>query len=206
MADRLLLVVEGPDDKHVVYALVTRHNFKPEFKVQDEGGYETLFERLSPRLKPGSDLERFGIVVDADTDVLARWQSLRGVLNKAGYANLPANPDPAGTVVDQEFMPRLGIWIMPNNELPGMLEDYMAFLVPANDGLLGRARQCLEAIPEEERRFAEVHRHKALIHTWLAWQEDPGTPLGQAITKRYFDPETPHATAFVAWLSRLFAG
>ena len=60
--------------------------------------------------------------------------------------------------------------------------------------------------PKEERRFAEVHRSKALMHTWLAWQDDPGTPIGLAITKRYFDPETPHATAFVEWLSRLFAG
>ncbi len=204
MADRLFLVVEGPDDKHVILALVTRHDFKPEFKVQDEGGYGTLFERLSPRLKPGSDLERFGIVVDADADIVSRWQSLKGVLGRAGYADLPDHPDPAGTVVNHETLPRLGVWIMPDNVLPGMLEDYMAFLVPADDALMERARRCLDTIPAEDRRFAEIHRPKALIHTWLSWQEDPGTPLGQAITKRYFDSEARHASAFIAWLSRLF--
>lgn len=44
-----------------------------------------------------------------------------------------------------------------------------------------------------------------MIHTWLAWQDDPGTPLGQAITKRYLDAEGPHVAAFLSWLTRLFA-
>src|SRR5436190_24268592 len=34
---------------------------------------------------------------------------------------------------------------------------------------------------------------KALIHTWLAWQEKPGRPLGLAITARYFDATASYA-------------
>jgi hypothetical protein len=63
----------------------------------------------------------------------------------------------------------------------------------------------VDEIPVEERRFAAVHSVKALIHTWLAWQDDPGTPLGQAITKRYFDADAPHVDQLLAWLTRLFA-
>ncbi|HST61263.1 MAG TPA: DUF3226 domain-containing protein, partial [Longimicrobium sp.] len=53
------------------------------------------------------------------------------------------------------------------------------------------------------RRFSPVHRSKALIHTWLAWQEQPGSPMGQAIGKRDLDAQAPQAQRFVAWLQRL---
>jgi hypothetical protein len=205
MAERLLLVVEGPGDKDVISAIRDRHDFKPQFKVEFEGGYETLRKRLSPRLKPGGDLERLGIVVDADTDATARWQSFKGVLERSGYANIPDQPDPTGTVVDHAIRPRVGVWIMPDNALPGMIEDFLAFLAPENDSLIGRARACLENIPVEERRFPVQHHTKALIHTWLAWQKEPGQPFYQAITKRYFEAEGPRVSSFLAWLTRLFA-
>ena len=205
MAERLLLVVEGPDDKHVIWAIVKRHDFKPEFEVKEEGGYEALRERLSSRLKPGSDLERLGIVVDADTDAAARWQSFKGILERAGYANVPEQPEPEGTVVEHDILPNVGVWIMPDNLQKGRIEDFLSFLVPEDDTLIGRARASLEGIPVEERRFP-VHRHtKALIHTWLAWQKEPGKPLGQAITARYFEAEGPRVAAFLGWLTRVFA-
>jgi hypothetical protein len=205
MADRLLLVVEGPDDKHVLLAILNRHQFAPLFTIRDEGGFQTLLSRVSIHLKPGTDLERFGIVIDADADIRTRWQEIKRILNRAGYGNIPGDPDPAGTVIDQQDLPRVGVWVMPDNILPGMLEDYLCFLVPAGDGLFDRARRCVDEIPAEERRFAEVHLTKAVIHTWLAWQDDPGTPLGQAITKRYFDADGPHVSQLLAWLTRLFA-
>ncbi len=205
MADRLLLVVEGPDDKHVLWAILARYQFDPRFTIQEEGGLQKLIDRASLRLKPGTDLERFGIVVDADADIRARWQKIRGLLlERAGCEAVPENPDPAGTVLDRVDHPRVGVWIMPDNSLPGMLEDYLSFLVPAGDLLFERARRCVDEIPVEERRFAEAHTSKALLHTWLAWQDDPGTPLGQAITKRYFDPDAPQVGHFLAWLTRLF--
>jgi hypothetical protein len=205
MADRLLLVVEGPDDLHVISNIMMRHQFQPKFKVLSEEGYEKLVSRISARLKPGTDLERFGVIVDADMDIQARWQAIKGILNRAGYAGTPDNPDPAGTIIHHEDLPRVGVWIMPNNTLPGMLEDYLRLLVPEGDVLFERARRCVDEIPEEERRFIAAHFTKALIHTWLAWQDDPGTPFGLAITKRYFDSDVPHVQGLLDWLSRLFA-
>ncbi|MDB5081366.1 MAG: hypothetical protein JWP00_3290, partial [Chloroflexi bacterium] len=35
---------------------------------------------------------------------------------------------------------------------------------------------------------------KAHIHTYLDWQEDPGTPLGPGITRKYFDAGVLRAT------------
>jgi hypothetical protein len=84
MADRLLLVVEGPDDKHVLWAILARHQFAPQFTIRDEGGFQTLLARVPIHLKPGGDLERFGIVVDADADIRSRWQEIKRILDRAG--------------------------------------------------------------------------------------------------------------------------
>lgn len=199
------LVVEGPNDKHVLFALVAYHNFKPEFVIKDEEGLPNLLLRLPAQLMPTSGLDRLGIIIDADAAIRNRWESIKKILEKAGYSDVPVDPDPNGTVIDHEFLPRVGVWIMPDNSPPGMLEDYLTYLVPGGDRLFARANQVLDEIPKEERRFADHHRSKALLHTWLAWQEDPGTPLGWAITKRYFTADSHQVTKLISWLTRLFA-
>ncbi len=205
MAFSKLLVVEGNDDLRVISSILKRHNFEPHFEIQDEGGYESLLKRLDRRLRLGTDVEQLGIVVDADENATSRWDSIRSVLEKAGYLGVSAGPELGGAVMTHGELPRLGVWVMPNNELPGMLEDYLACLVPVGDTLFERASQAIEGIPIDERRFIQNHQCKALIHTWLAWQEDPGTPLGLAITKKYFETEVPNVQNFLNWLTRLFA-
>jgi hypothetical protein len=111
-------------------------------------------------------------------------------------------PDQNGTIIEQEGFSTIGIWLMPDNKLPGILEDFISFLVPDDDTLWKRAKKCLEHISPDERRFSS--ESKALVHTWLAWQEEPGTPLGQAIRARYLDAKAPYAKKLVDWLNRLF--
>jgi hypothetical protein len=205
MGDRLLLVVEGRDDERVISAIRDHHAFSPKFEIEAQGGYEKLRNGIGIRLKAGTELKRLGIVVDADTEILSRWESIKGVLVKAGYQDVPDLPDPKGTIVEHDILPRVGVWIMPDNTVPGMLEDYMTFLIPENDGLLEYARKSMNEIPLADRRFSEIHQSKALIHTWLAWQETPGIPLGQAITRRFFDADRPAVVDFLNWLTRLFA-
>jgi hypothetical protein len=43
-----------------------------------------------------------------------------------------------------------------------------------------------------------------LIHSWLAVQETPGTPMGLAITKRYLNTDDENCQVFIDWLKRLF--
>ncbi|MDQ2808925.1 MAG: hypothetical protein M3Z04_18780 [Chloroflexota bacterium] len=48
---------------------------------------------------------------------------------------------------------------------------------------------------------------KAYIHTWPAWQEEPGKPMSVAIhPNHYLDAQAPAAQTFVDWLGRLFGG
>ncbi len=203
MSERYLLLVEGKDDEHVFYHLLEHYRMPERFAIKNYEGISKLVASLPVRLK-ASDLERLGIVVDANTSLDARWQSLQDILIRAGYRNVPRSPQAEGTIIRYENKPVVGIWLMPDNRLPGTLEDFCGFLVPPGDPLWDRAGQCLEQMPENERRFPPARRSKALIHTWLAWQAEPGKPLGTAITARYLDADAPHALQLMQWLRRLF--
>jgi hypothetical protein len=140
-------------------------------------------------------------------DLAARWQSLRDRLTTAGYQNVPGNPISGGTILNpppKTLLPRVGVWIMPDNQATGILEDFLRFLVPAGSRLFSHVESSVAAIPEEERRFSQLDRPKAVIHTWLAWQERPGKPLGTAITARFLDPNVAQVDVLVTWLKGLF--
>lgn len=216
-----LLLVEGFDDQYVVRELLKFHQIpciipdRPEkgvkptddtIRIYQTNGFDALRDELDSVLDR-INLERLGIIVDADTNILSRWDSLRSVLNNAGAINMPEAPEPNGTIFQVARPDRtltVGVWLMPDNTLPGILEDFIELLVPAGDTLLPRAQNCLAQIPESERRFRPADAQKALIYTWLAWQENPGTPLGQAITATYLDADAPRAGQLAAWMRLLF--
>jgi len=94
---------------------------------------------------------------------------------------------------------------MPDNRLPGMLESFVACLIPDGDPLDLRARDCLRQIEcDGLNRYRLIHRPKAFIHTWLAWQENPGLPMGQAITAQALNHNKVLAATFMGWLNCLF--
>lgn len=208
------LIVEGKNDGIVICTLCHRHDIaahkfeakqrppRDEIACKGIGSIEKLRDQIDVELLE-SDLEVMGIIVDADTDLQARWDSLCSRLRECGYSQLPRQPDARGTIIEEPGKVRLGIWIMPNNRLDGMLEDFVAFLIPPADKLWGYVQTCVENISPDERPFGS-HEAKAKIHTWLAWCEQPGTPLGSAIQRRYLDAHVPEALEFVAWIRRLF--
>lgn len=196
------LLVEGKDDEHVFYSLLAHHNVPDNFKVKNKEGFEKLLSELDVE-HDESDLKRLGIVVDADFDLPSRWRSITSTLADMRYT-LPDAPRPDGTIVTREDGRVIGIWLMPDNNLTGMLEDFISFLGATDDELWALAEKCLNEVSEVSQRFIPNHRIKAHIHTWLAWQEDPGTPLGLAITKRYLDAEAPSAQRLVGWIRELF--
>ena len=203
MADKAVLLVEGKDDEHVFYALLNFHGVPDAFRIKDKQGIDNLLGTLDVELL-ASELERLGIVVDADIDVASRWRRITGILTVSGYSNIPILPNPAGTIIVEVGRPTVGVWIMPDNSIPGMLEHFVRFLVPPNDPLWDRAVRCIDNVPENERSFPPQHLIKAQLHTWLAWQTEPGAPLGLAITKRYLEADAVHAHGLINWIRRLF--
>jgi hypothetical protein len=196
------LLVEGKNDQHVIWALCNQYQLPETFSVEvaeENGteGIETLLTGLPARLDEPK-LETLGIVVDADSDLAARWQAIRDRLMKSKYENIPQVPPAEGWVYVAPDLPRVGVWLMPNNQLPGMLENFVAQLIPFDDVLHPKAEAALQEIEQECLNcYTSVHRPKALIHTWLAWQKTPGMPMGQAITAQVLSYDSPLALTFV---------
>ena len=153
---RQQLLVEGKNDQHVIWALCEQHQVPETFSVevpqeenpQEENieesaettqGIEVLLRGLSARLKE-PNLQTLGIVVDADQDLLARWDAVRNRLRDSGYQNIPESPPAEGWVYAPPELPRVGVWLMPNNQLPGMLENFVAHLIPSDDTLYPKAQ------------------------------------------------------------------
>lgn len=201
-----VMLVEGKDDLFVIGEIIDQHGIDKKFWIEDNEGITNIGDSLSLHLKK-TETECIGVVVDADPDpgMRARWDAICGRLVADGYRSVPALPDPEGTVITQHGKPVVGVWMMPNNKVDGMLEDFVGLLVPDDDLMWAWSEQCLDKVPPSPQRFEDIHRSKAKIHTWLAWQKDPGTPMGLAIKKRYLDGTLPQGTAFAGWLRTLLA-
>lgn len=200
----LILLVEGPNDVHVTQHILLANDVTLQLgsgdKVLGCGGISKLLDEILPATLKGSSYGAIGVIVDANGDVEARWQAVRHRLSEAGF-DVPTSPDPGGTILTS---PRVaGVWIMPDNRLAGSVETFVERLIPQGDALWPMARESVAVIPTALRRFSASAALKAELHTYLAWQEEPGTPLGAAIAKRYFESGGPTAEAFVAWVKRL---
>lgn len=196
--------VEGPDDLHVVAALwkeVQSQEPREKFFLRDAEGYTNL-RKILPTILTPDNLGPIGIVVDADQNLDDRWNSIRDRVQEIGY-QLPSEVQAEGVIVDHESLPKVGIWIWPDNQNEGILEDFLHQIIKSEDELIPEVHAVLEKIKGKE-RFTAVKRPKALIHTWLAWQEEPGYPFGKAITSHYLDLDHSLCPRFVAWLDRLF--
>ena len=207
MAAKRILLVEGADDEHVLKHICGTRGVPQLDNVKSHGGVDQLLDSFPVRLKASEDGDIVGVVIDADTDMASRWQSLRDRLSRVGYADVPDRPASDGTILDPPagtLLPRVGIWIMPDNRTTGILEDFLRFLVPEGSRLFEHVESSVAAIPQGERRFSPLAEPKAIIHTWLAWQEEPGKPLGTSITARYLDPGVAQVDVLVSWLNRLF--
>ncbi len=207
MAIKKILLVEGVDDEHVLKHLCGNRGGPYLDQIKAHGGVDQLLDSFPVRLKASEDGDIVGLVIDADTDLGSRWESLRDRLIKVGYEGVPDYPAPAGTILDPpagKLLPRVGIWMMPDNRSKGILEDFLGFLVPEGSLLFKHVKSSVATIPSGERLFRQLAEPKAIIHTWLAWQDEPGKPLGTAITCRYLDPEVSQVDVLVSWLNRLF--
>jgi len=107
-------------DEHVLHSLFEHYHIPERFEVWNTEGTDQLLEIIDVELDR-EGLERLGIILDADTDLAARWQGLRDILMRRQYpySHVPVAPDPSGTIIREAELPVVGIWLMPDNILSG---------------------------------------------------------------------------------------
>ncbi len=203
------LHVEGPDDLHAIAGLVKRYGI--DYKINPSApeiksivGIDNLLDGIETAVPIGGG-RTLGFVLDADDPLADRWASVRQRLAKVEVADIPPEPPDGGFIGESaRFKSRVGVWLMPDNRRAGALELFLRDLVSEDDPIFEHARLSTEQATLLGAGFRPIDTLKATIHTWLAWQENPGLPYGTAITARYFQHDHPVARRFVEWYETLY--
>ena len=169
------------------------------FHITEKGGFTQVRDSIPNEVRV-SGRHAVGIVVDANNSPASRWQAVRGQL-LAADVRAPIQPNPEGTVMDG--LPRVGVWLMPDNMAEGELEDFVAQMIPSDDRVWPLSQGYVDGIPGEHRKFATGKTSRAKVHSWLAVREDPRL-MGAAIRTHDLAIDGDLCRRFVAWLERLF--
>ena len=213
LKERSILRVEGKDDHHAIRHLLKRHGIDidrlgidvkgSEWEDEDTGGKEKLLAGMQTEVMTSND-KAIGFVLDADGPPKDLWDSVRGRLKGLGL-NLPNKIPEGGFVGDTAiFQARVGVWLMPDNRRSGAIEEFLKDLIVDGDTLLQLADTSTVSAKKLGAAFSDAKQRKAVLHTWLAWQKNPGVPYGLAVKARYFQHDSPAALAFVDWFQRVF--
>ena len=202
--------MEGNTDKRVVPYLMEANGVEwpeadpPVFIEPYHGVNEILKPEVIEAEMKASGLEALGVVVDANGDAAARWNQVSTWCGSE-FAELPDQIPAEGLEIVHFSGPRFGVWIMPDNRFTGMLEDFLVRLIPDDSRRLYElAQRCVAEASGNGAPFRAVHRTKAEIHTWLAWQDEPAPQLHEAVEHQVLRPMRPESRPFVGWFRSLF--
>ncbi|MFR9562528.1 MAG: DUF3226 domain-containing protein [Rikenellaceae bacterium] len=207
-----LLLVEGKSEMCLIGELCSLYDIDINFKTVNNNSITNLKISLKTHLKSTNEYNKIWVIIDADTNFESAWQSIRDILMRSGKYSIIKHNTPIprkGIIVypDDANDITIGVWIMPNNKDNGMLEDFLISLIKCNDTLYGKAANIVDEIEAERSShpnvYKSVHKSKAVIHTWLAWQDAPGESLGTAVKKKMFSTDKNLCKKFTEWLNAL---
>ena len=201
-----LLLVEGRSEENAIREFYKQWKIDINFDISSEGSITKLKTSFKMHLKSSNILRKLWVIIDADASYACAWQSIRDILERSGKYNPPLQLCSNGlilTPIDENDLV-VGVWIMPNNQDVGMLEDFMMGIIPEDNMLLHEAETVLTNIEKKNiQKYKNVHRAKAKLHTWLAWNDEPCDYVNVAIRKNLFSQDKELVIAFRAWLMEL---
>ena len=199
--DRPLLLVEGMGDLHFVQHFCRKAPM-PMPNVRSLNGVQGVLGALRQEVNLRGN-PPVGVIVDADADISERWMEIVSNLG-AAKTLAPKEPEAEGTVIIQAAgLPRIGIWIMPDNQSTGELEDFVIDMIPDGDAIWPTSVNYIETIPTIERQFTEHKTDRAKLYAWLATRKHP-PHIGAAIRDGYLHTDTARCQSFALWLRRLY--
>ena len=199
------LYVEGRDDEHAIRQLLIRRRVDckalPDIRVK--GSKEDVLRAISVAVQAGTG-KSLGFVMDANGAPASTWESVTSRLRKVGVQAPDEIPEGGFAGKSVDYGARVGVWLMPDNRKTGTLEDFLRDLIDRTDPLLSLAEDSARKAKRLGARYSDGDAGKAVLHTWLAWQKDPGRPYGVAIKARFFGVESVATQQFVTWFQRVF--
>lgn len=216
-ATKQVLLVEGGADKSFFEKICNRLSLDTAVQVaspKDLGGRrnskEGVFQRLQvllPQLNDGQ-ITHIALVVDAD------YLEHHGLGCQNTIARVAAIVEPFGFELNQDAenglcfrhndgLADLGLWVMPDNQQEGMMEDWIKSCIKSDEqALVNQAMAAVQTV--EDPKFSSHLKSKADVATWLAWQKQPGHGLYVAINDDLLDGDSPLFKAIEQWLLGIF--
>ena len=202
-----VLYVEGEGDYFFTKELSEKHDAHHGWSINRKNGFSSVMKAAKTAItkRGGSTV---GIMVDADIDINARWENISRHFGSPEVTlhrqvNLPKFPIHGGTIIDGENgMPRVGIWVMPDNASSGELEDFLVRMIRPADPIWPKSKKYIDGIPQHKRRFGDKV-DRAQLYAWLATCQKPPY-IGYAIQNCEFNWNAPNCPPFIDWLNRLF--
>jgi 5S rRNA maturation endonuclease (ribonuclease M5) len=198
------LLVEGEDDLRALAWLLEQAGIPwnpPPVSIRPYDGIEDLLKPSTIEVQfKESGTQAVGVLVDADRAP----ERIRRLLEKR-FPGLPETLPPEGLVHVEAGEPRVGVWIMPDNVAPGMLESMLLRIRHgASDDLKSHVRSSMQQACSLGAPLRPAHHDKGELHTWLAWQEPPGLQIHMAVKAKLLRPGDEVVAPFVQWFRRLF--
>ena len=178
-----------------------------------EGSHNTkegVFKHLPVLLSQLADgrTSQLAVIVDADSAVNGGGyaqviQKVTNIVERFGFA---LATHPSGGIVYQhnDGLADLGLWVMPDNYNEGMLEDWIKGSIhPSEQALFDHAEATVAALPQPQ-KFNQIHRTKAEVATWLAWQKHPGHGNYRAVEDGLIYTKGALYQKLAAWLGHVY--
>ena len=213
-----LLLVEGVNDCHAIFQLIWLvYRAGPIFGIHECGSDDKALDSLASRIVSTRPRQKvLGLILDADIEGLGPDQVIQSRLDQlaarvGAYYPLPAVFPEDGLILDPlagrpeaDRLPKLGVWLMPNNKAYGMFEDLLMASL-SNLVTTYTATVVKQSKADGVAKFKDIHLSKAVIRTYLAWQDPPDVQyLGLAIKRGAFENIEAECKQFVQWLERLY--
>lgn len=205
----------------------SRSVFYVDSGSRQESGVSNMIRKIPLQIKQ-IEKESLGIIADANGQDFnspeCPWQKIKSKLEEVlnlDDINLPEQPYREGLILrnvtlkeDPTSTLHVGVWLMPNNESSGELENFFAGLIPESNPTWTLAKeyigQYMESMEQTEARQGSFDTQnpykvsKAEVYAWLATRKKPGK-MGAAISQGYgLNFESELAQNFARWLEKLF--
>ena len=203
-----LLLVEGNDEKwfciHLLETIGLNENSDNlDIQVIDIQGNQNFGFALNTITKfPNfDDVTTIGFVRDAEKNPAESSYKSTCATIKKYISNYPI-PEIGKVKMENGF--KCGIFIMPNNETPGMLENLCLESVKTNS-LYDKAENYVEQAETLLTKTDKVkyNKPKAMVQTYLAGQSEIVNTLANAAKKKIWDFSSPAFSDFGTFLKNL---
>ena len=193
-----LLLVEGKDEVNLFDTMISRWSIE-DLQVLGVGGKYSFKARLEAVLANARSrniqLFAIGILRDADDDPAAAMQSVSGTLRTLGL------PGPQSSGEFSEGSPSVGIFILPDGQSPGAVEQLCWQSV--NDTPAGQCSNEYLRCLQNSSSLESKNTAKTLVHAYLASREDPAISVGVGAQRGYWSLDHPAFGDVRSFLERL---